>query len=164
MFFNSHLQNQAKKILQIAEERGLKITTAESCTGGLVSSLLTEIAGSSAVFERGFVTYSNCAKNELLGVKKEILEEFGAVSKETAEEMAKGAIENSKADISVAITGIAGPNSDSTSKPVGLVYITTSSKVKIQSRKFNFAGNRNQIRESSLISVLSMLENAIRTH
>ncbi len=163
MFFNSSLQNQAKKILQIAEGKGLKISTAESCTGGLVSALLTEIAGSSAAFERGFVTYSNQAKHELLGVKQDTLKKFGAVSKETAYAMAKGAIKNSKADISVAITGIAGPNSDSTSKPVGLVYIAISSKSKIQIRKFNFFGNRNQVRESSLIAALSMLENAIQT-
>ena len=94
MFFNSNLLSQAQKILRILEEKKLKITIAESCTGGLLSALLTEIPGASKVLERGFVTYSNQAKIDLLGVKKETLKNFGAVSAETAEEMAQGALKN----------------------------------------------------------------------
>jgi nicotinamide-nucleotide amidase len=98
--------------------------TAESCTGGLIAALLTEIPGSSDVLERGFVTYSNDAKIEAIGVPRALIEQFGAVSREVAEAMAKGALTHSKADISVAVTGVAGPGGGSLDKPVGLVYLT----------------------------------------
>lgn len=164
MFFNSHLRSQAKKILDLAKEKKLKIATAESCTGGLLSALFTEIPGSSEIFERGFVTYSNEAKHEMLGVKNEMLKIFGAVSLEVAEEMAKGAVKNSFADISVAITGIAGPEGGTTEKPVGLVYIATCFDGKATVRKFNFSGDRGEVRKSSTIAALQMLETSIQTH
>lgn len=110
-------------VLDDAERARLKIVTAESCTGGLVAALLTDIAGSSAVFERGFVTYSNKAKEEMLGVPGDVLADFGAVSEPVARMMAEGALANSRANISVAITGVAGPGGGTRMKPVGTVHI-----------------------------------------
>ena len=114
-------------MLAAARARGLRIATAESCTGGLVAGALTAIAGSSDVFDRGFVTYSNEAKAEMLGVDPRLIETHGAVSPETAEAMAKGALAHARADIVVAVTGIAGPGGGSAQKPVGLVYFGTAS-------------------------------------
>lgn len=154
MFFTSNLLSQAQNILSIAEEKKIKITTAESCTGGLLSALFTEISGSSKVFERGFVTYSNQAKIDLLGVKKSTLESFGAVSAETAEEMAQGALKNSAADIAISITGVAGPEEKS-----GLVYIAVASHTRpIVKRRFQFSGDRHEIRKFSIIAALNLLE------
>ena|SRR3989338_312780 len=159
MFFDFSLLSQTKKILQIAEEKNLKIAIAESCTGGLLSALFTEIPGSSKVLECGFVVYSNQAKIEMLAVNKQTLEKFGAVSEEIAQEMAQGVLKNSAADIAIAITGIAGPDGGSDEKPVGFVYIALNKLV----RKFYFSGNRHEIRKSTLISALQMIENAIQT-
>ena len=110
-------------VLDDAARARLKIVTAESCTGGLVAALLTDIAGSSSVFERGFVTYSNKAKEEMLGVPGDVLADFGAVSEPVARMMAEGAMANSRANISVAITGVAGPGGGTRMKPVGTVHI-----------------------------------------
>ncbi len=127
---------------------------AESCTGGLLSALFTEIPGASKVFERGFMTYSNQAKIDLLGVKKKTLEDFGAVSAETAKEMAKGALRNSHADIAIAITGVAGPEEKS-----GLVHIAVASHTRpIVNRKFNFSGDRHEVRKASVIAALQILQ------
>lgn len=159
MPFYPDLKEQVARILNLARKKNLKITTAESCTGGLLSALFTEISGSSKVFERGFVAYSNEAKISMLGVKKETLEKFGAVSEEVAKEMAIGAIENSLADLSVAITGVAGPDGGTDEKPVGLVHIACFDKKnqKLISCKFNFSGDRFEIRKSALISSLQLL-------
>jgi len=162
MFFSLELTSHAEKILNKAKEKAIKVTTAESCTGGLLSALLTEIAGSSLVFERGFVTYSNESKNELIGVKKETLEKFGAVSSQTVEEMALGALKHSKTDLAISITGIAGPDGGTSEKPVGLVYIGTATKLEVKSRKFNFSGDRDEIREATIYSALKILESAIQ--
>jgi nicotinamide-nucleotide amidase len=121
--FPDRLRNLAMLVLDDAERARLKIATAESCTGGLVAALLTDIAGSSAVFERGFVTYSNKAKEEMLGVPGDVLADFGAVSEPVARMMAEGAMANSRANISVAITGVAGPGGGTRMKPVGTVHI-----------------------------------------
>lgn len=121
--FPDRLRNLAMLVLDDAERARLKIVTAESCTGGLVAALLTDIAGSSAVFERGFVTYSNKAKEEMLGVPGDVLADFGAVSEPVARMMAEGALANSRANISVAITGVAGPGGGTRMKPVGTVHI-----------------------------------------
>ena len=166
MNFNKNLIAKAQKILEIIEKRNLKIASAESCTGGLLAGLFTEIAGSSKTFERGFVVYSNCAKNEMLGVKNNSLKKYGAVSQEVAKEMAIGAIKNSVADIAISITGIAGPSGGSKNKPVGLVYIAVAScgANKVMVRKFNFCGNRSDVRKSTLISALEMLEISTQTH
>lgn len=156
MLFNSSLIRSAEKILELAREKNLKISTAESCTGGLLSALLTSISGSSEIFDRGFVTYSNQAKIDMLGVKEKTLKDFGAVSFEVAQEMAIGVLKNSQADVSIAITGIAGPKSDDTEKPVGLVYIAFATKEKILVRKFNFSGNRDEVRMASAIAALEL--------
>ena len=117
---------KARLLLADAEERGLKIATAESCTGGLVAACLTEIAGSSAVFERAFITYSNRAKQELLGVPGDLIADLGAVSEPVARMMAEGALEASNAHLSVAITGVARPGGGTRLKPVGTVHIATA--------------------------------------
>jgi nicotinamide-nucleotide amidase len=121
--FNEDL---AEKLLRKARGLGLKIATAESCTGGLVAAALTSIAGSSDVFECGFVTYSNEAKAEMLGVDPALIEKHGAVSKEVAIAMAEGALRHSRASLTVAITGVAGPDGGSAEKPVGLVHIAAA--------------------------------------
>lgn len=118
------LVNDASGLLDALRQQQLKIATAESCTGGLISAILTEVAGSSDVVDRGFVTYSNEAKNDMLGVPQVLIEENGAVSEPVARAMVRGAIEHSLADIAVAVTGIAGPGGGSAEKPVGLVHIS----------------------------------------
>jgi nicotinamide-nucleotide amidase len=117
---------QAAALLDDLRRRGLKLSTAESCTGGLIAGLLTEIAGSSDVVERGFVTYSNAAKTELLGVPEAMLAEHGAVSEPVARAMVQGALARSHADIAVAVTGVAGPGGGTAAKPVGLVHLVTA--------------------------------------
>jgi nicotinamide-nucleotide amidase len=124
--FDTALLARAEKLLAEARARGLRIATAESCTGGLVAGLLTQIAGSSDVFERGFVTYSNKAKQELLGVPGAMIRQHGAVSEPVARAMAEGAIRNSAAELAIAITGVAGPGGGSDEKPVGLVHIAAA--------------------------------------
>jgi nicotinamide-nucleotide amidase len=118
----------AAGLLEACRARGLTLATAESCTGGLIAAALTEVAGSSDVFDRGFVTYSNQAKIEMLGIPAELIAEHGAVSREVAEAMAKGALAASQADIAVAVTGIAGPGGGSALKPVGLVHLCAAGR------------------------------------
>ncbi len=121
---NDQIIEGAAGLLADMRAKGLKIAVAESCTGGLVCAALTEVAGSSDVFERGFVSYSNAAKAELLGVPEALIVEYGAVSAQVAEAMARGALDHSQADIGVSVTGIAGPGGGSDEKPVGLVYLS----------------------------------------
>ena len=118
----------ATAVLDSCRKRGLMLATAESCTGGLVAATLVDIPGSSAVVERGFVTYSNAAKSELLGVPSATIETFGAVSEETARAMAEGALERAPVDIAVAITGVAGPGGGTPDKPEGLVHFACAGK------------------------------------
>lgn len=160
MFFNQSLQQRAANIILKLKAKKLKIATAESCTGGLLSALFTEISGASEVFDRAFITYSNEAKNKMLGVKKDNLTKYGAVSDVVAKEMAIGALKNSNSNIAIAITGIAGPKSDDSQKPVGLVYICACDDKGYEIvRKFNFgSGNRSQIRKDTIISALEMIE------
>ena len=120
------LATRAAALLQACRERGWMLATAESCTGGLVAALLTEVPGSSDVVERGFVTYSNRAKQEMLGVPGDLIADLGAVSEPVARMMAEGALENSNAHIAVAITGVAGPGGGTPMKPVGTVHIATA--------------------------------------
>ena len=120
------MNDLALRVVLEASAKGVMIATAESCTGGLVSASITSIAGSSAVFDRGFVTYSNEAKAELLGVSPDLIQNHGAVSAEVATAMAEGALKHSRAALSVAITGIAGPGGGSLEKPVGLVHFATA--------------------------------------
>ncbi|WP_332653232.1 CinA family protein [Brevundimonas sp.] len=124
--FPDDIEALARKVVEAAAARSLMIATAESCTGGLVSAALTAVAGSSAVVERGFVTYSNAAKSELLGVPVALIERQGAVSEPVARAMAAGALARSSAQISVAVTGIAGPGGGSADKPVGLVHFAAA--------------------------------------
>ncbi len=139
----------------------LTVTTAESCTGGLLAAKLTGVPGVSEVFKSGQVTYSNKAKHRLLGVKKHSLGKHGAVSENVAKEMAKGAAVSSRADVAVAITGMAGPDGGSPEKPVGLVYIACSVCGKVKVKEYNFTGNRNKIRESSVIAALTLMRHCI---
>ncbi|MEL7564290.1 MAG: CinA family protein [Dehalobacterium sp.] len=133
-------------IIEGLKEKGLKIAVAESCTGGLLSGTLTSISGSSHCFELGVVTYSNQAKHDMLGVPWDILDEFGAVSYQTAYWMAKGVREVAKAHLGLSITGIAGPTGGSEIKPVGLVYIALAQEGFCISHKFLFKGNREEVR------------------
>ena len=153
----------AKRLLALCRARGLKIATAESCTGGLVAAALTEIAGSSDVVDRGFVTYSNEAKHEMLGVPLATLKKFGAVSEQTAVAMAKGALRNSGADIAVSITGIAGPGGATPGKPVGLVHFAAAGPRGVihRAKKFGDIGRR-KVRLKSVSEALDMLERTAR--
>lgn len=142
----------------------LRLVTAESCTGGMIAAAMTDRGGSSVVFERGFVTYSNESKTEELGVSKDTLATHGAVSEETAAEMAAGALTHSRADISVAVTGIAGPTGGSLEKPVGLVYIAIGRKGKTPFvTKNNFDGDRTSIRQATMEKALELLIDIIGT-
>ena len=153
---------EAEAILALFKQCGLKIATAESCTGGLLAAALTEIAGSSAVFERGFVTYTNVAKSQSLGVPHALLNSFGAVSAEVAGAMAEGALARSNADVAVAITGVAGPDGGSDAKPVGLVHFGLAREhmrtVTIE-RRFG-AIERAGVREASVNVALMLLRQA----
>ena len=137
--------------------RGLMLVLAESCTGGLASAAITEIPGSSAWFERGFVTYSNEAKMEMLGVTAKTLEKFGAVSEETARELALGALKNSHANVAISITGIAGPAGGTPEKPVGTVCFAWVFDDNIVSTTKKISGNRQQIRHLSVETALREL-------
>jgi nicotinamide-nucleotide amidase len=153
------LTEQATALLALCRGKKLRIATAESCTGGLVAATLTEVPGSSDVVERGFVTYSNEAKQTMLGVPDVTLRDFGAVSRETAEAMAKGALVHSLADIAVSVTGIAGPGGGSPEKPVGLVHFAAASKrgaLIHREKRFGEIG-RTQVRDASVVEALAML-------
>jgi nicotinamide-nucleotide amidase len=154
------LRQAAKRLLEHCRAQGLRIATAESCTGGLVAGILTEIAGSSDVVECGFVVYSNVAKEAMLGVSASTLKRHGAVSAETAVAMATGALKNSRADLSVAITGIAGPGGGSRQKPVGLVHFAAASRDgrHIARRKLFGKIGRSRVRQRSVAESLALLE------
>jgi nicotinamide-nucleotide amidase len=144
-------------------EKELTLTTAESCTGGMIAVAITDRAGSSNIFDRGFITYSNDAKKEQLGVPAEIIDTFGAVSRECAEAMALGALKNSTADICVSVTGIAGPSGGSENKPVGLVFIgigTLSHHSFV--KEYMFEGSRSEIRKQAATEALNLLLEAVR--
>ncbi len=158
MTFPAPLLDQAEALLAAYRRAGLTIATAESCTGGLVAGCLTEIAGSSDVFERGFVTYSNAAKTELLGVPARLIAEQGAVSAEVAEAMARGALTASRAEATVALTGVAGPGGGTAERPVGLVHFCAIRRDgAAQQRREVFAGDRTAVRLSSIAAALEML-------
>ena len=163
MNFSPALLARAEKLLAGAREKGLKIATAESCTGGLVAGLLTEIAGSSDVFDRGFVTYSNRAKEEMLGVAGPALRQHGAVSEAVARAMAEGAIRNSVAQLALAITGIAGPGGGTEEKPVGLVHVAAARAGEATlHRECRFGDiGRDQVRVKSLETALEMLQSLV---
>jgi nicotinamide-nucleotide amidase len=156
---DQELIEMAQALLDLCRQRTLKIATAESCTGGLLAATFTEIPGSSAVLDRGFVTYSNEAKEAMLGVPSSTLERFGAVSRETAEAMAKGAIARAPVDLAVSITGIAGPGGGAPGKPVGLVHFagaTRSGRLIHDVEHFGDIG-RAPVRRASVLQALAML-------
>jgi nicotinamide-nucleotide amidase len=130
------------------------LATAESCTGGWAAQTVTSVAGSSAWFDRGFVTYSNAAKRELLGVLDQTLQRYGAVSEETAREMARGALQRSDATVAVAITGVAGPGGGSPDKPVGTVCFAWAWGEEVKSETRRFAGDREMVRRESVVRAL----------
>jgi nicotinamide-nucleotide amidase len=153
------LRKAATKVLALCRARGLEIATAESCTGGLVAAALTAIAGSSDVVDRGFITYSNAAKQAMLGVPAATLKRHGAVSAETAAAMAAGALKNSQADLSVAITGVAGPGGGTKEKPVGLVYFAAARRDGRQVARVRRYGEigRTRVRQRSVREALALL-------
>jgi len=149
----------AAALLELCKAKKLMVATAESCTGGLVAGALTEISGSSAVVERGFVTYTDQAKHDMLGVPVATLDRHGAVSRETAEAMATGALAYAPADLAVAITGIAGPTGGTPQKPVGLVHFAAASrggKLIHRERRYGDIG-RSEVRRQSVLQALTML-------
>lgn len=150
----------AQSILAEAREKGLRIATAESCTGGLIAALLTEIPGSSDVLDRGFVVYSDRAKSELLDVSNECIADWGAVSEAVARAMAEGAVENSNAHMAIAVTGVAGPSGGTESKPVGLVHVAAARESRStlhEEHRFGDIG-RTEIRIASIESALILLK------
>lgn len=157
--FPADLEHMAQTIIADFSKRGLTIATAESCTGGLIAGLLTEIAGSSAVVDRGYVTYSNQAKMDMLGVPAITLDTFGAVSRETALAMAHGALYRSGASLSVAVTGIAGPGGGSAEKPVGLVHLAAMARTGNTLHKEMRFGDlgRENIRLETIKTAVQML-------
>lgn len=157
--FDEALVQRAGRLLERCRRSGLMLATAESCTGGLIAACLTEVPGSSAVVERGFVTYSNEAKAEMLGVAPALLETHGAVSAQVAEAMAAGALEHSTAHLAVSVTGIAGPGGATPRKPVGLVFLALAHRGgACRSVKRIFPGNRRAVRLASLQEALGLLE------
>ena len=160
MTFDEEISALATMVVRDFSAANKKLTTAESCTGGLIAGSITSVSGSSAVFDRGFVTYSNQAKHDLLGVSTETLNQQGAVSGECAAQMAMGALAAAQCDASVAVTGIAGPGGGSAEKPVGLVYIAvaTSDEEGAFVEKFEFGNlDRDEIRAATIRESLEML-------
>lgn len=165
-FGNAVYTTREEETLEMAVVRLLKkyeltVTTAESCTGGLLAGRIVNVAGASEVFREGFVTYSNKAKRKILDVNKATLKKYGAVSKETAKEMATGGVFATDSDVCIAVTGLAGPDGGTEEKPVGLVYMACYMNDKVTVEKYQFKGNRNKIREQSVVKALDLLRRTI---
>jgi nicotinamide-nucleotide amidase len=154
------LVSEAAELLQACRARGLRLATAESCTGGLIAAVLTEVAGASDVFERGFVTYSNAAKIEQLGIAADLIEKHGAVSEAVARMMARGALQRSRADLAVAVTGVAGPGGGTAEKPVGLVHLAAGDRQgRIAARELRLGDiGRVAIRHASVAEAFRLLQ------
>ncbi len=162
MTFPGPLIAKAEALLEVYRRAGLKIATAESCTGGLIAGCLTEIPGASEVVERGFLTYSNEAKHDLLGVPMALIQAHGAVSAEVAEAMAAGALERSAADAVVSATGIAGPGGATADKPVGLVYLGAARRGLAPLHQHQvFAGDRGAVRLAAVEAALDLLRRVL---
>lgn len=146
-----------EKVVRMLSKHSLSLSTAESCTGGLVAGRITSVPGASECFEGGFITYSNTAKNRLIGVPGELIEKYGAVSTETARAMAEGARKKLGTDVAVAVTGIAGPTGGTTDKPVGTVYIAVAREGATGVRKFQFTGTRHAIRRQTAEDALQFV-------
>lgn len=164
---DEHLIQHAERVLDAARARGKTITTAESCTGGLLAACLTEVEGASDVFDRGFITYSNEGKTDLLGVGIDLLANFGAVSEEVARAMAEGALMRSQADVGLSITGIAGPSGGSQEKPVGLVWFGVATRegitIRLTSEPHMFGNiGRTRVRHHAAETALGLLLTNLR--
>jgi nicotinamide-nucleotide amidase len=154
---HSDIQQRVKRLAAALLRTQQKVCTAESCTGGLIAKTFTDLAGSSDWFDRGFVTYSNAAKSEMLGVPASLIEDYGAVSEPVANAMASGALRHSEADYAIAVTGVAGPGGGSDEKPVGTVWIAVASAGQLSACRHLFPGDRSAIREATLIAGLEAL-------
>jgi nicotinamide-nucleotide amidase len=161
--FSADLRSEAAALLDAARTKRLKIATAESCTGGLIAALLTEIPGSSDVYDRGFVTYSNAAKTQMLGVPSGLLQAFGAVSAPIARAMAEGALRESDAQISVAVTGVAGPGGGTVDKPVGLVHLASARRdIGVRSVECRFGDlGRDAVRMATVVEAITLLQQIV---
>ena len=152
------------RLVPLLLENKLKICTAESCTGGLIAKSLTDLAGSSDWFECGFVTYSDASKTKMIAVPESVISEYGAVSEAVANAMASGALRNSAAHVSIAVTGIAGPAGGSADKPVGTVWIAVASDKQSVAKKHLFQGDREAIRNATMLSAIEMMLQLLETH
>ena len=158
---DADLHQLTQQVAKILFDKNWLLSSAESCTGGWLAKCCTDLAGSSAWFDRGVVTYSNQSKQDLLNVQSQILERFGAVSEQTALEMAKGCRSISNTDISVSITGIAGPDGGSKDKPVGTVWISWATRISAKSELHHFSGNRDAVRRQAVYAALAgIIKNA----
>jgi nicotinamide-nucleotide amidase len=158
MTFAASSLELATRVLDACQARGFRLATAESCTGGLIAACLTEIAGSSTVLERGYVTYDNRAKQEMLGVPLDLLQNVGAVSRQVALAMAAGARERAGVDLAIAVTGIAGPGGATPTKPVGLVHLALAlPSAPARHERHEFPGNRSAVRQASLDAALELI-------
>ena len=159
--YNARMPTNAEQLVQklsaVLLDTGRSVCTAESCTGGLIAKTFTDLAGSSDWFERGFVTYSNAAKSEMLAVPPTIIEDYGAVSEPVAAAMASGALRHSHADYAIAVTGVAGPGGGSAEKPVGTVWIAVATPEQLISKLFRFDGDRAAVRDATLNAALELL-------
>lgn len=162
MSLESEIRELGKELVASLTVAEMTITTAESCTGGLVAKAITDIPGASKIYDRGFITYSNNSKIDHLGVNGSTLEQHGAVSEQTAKEMAQGAKRSGRTNFALSTTGIAGPNSDNTEKPVGLVYIGITDGMITKANKYIFKGDRNAVRlqatKQALTDILELLQ------
>ena len=152
----------AEEVVKLLKEKKMTVTTVESCTGGLISGTLVDVAGASDVFMQGFVTYANEAKVSLAGVKEATLEAYGAVSEQTAREMAEGGARVAKAEVCLSVTGIAGPGGGSIEKPVGLVYIGCHVNGNTVVERNVFSGSRREVREQSVLAALKLLKKQLQ--
>ena len=152
----------AEEVVKMLKNAGMTVTTVESCTGGLISATLVDVAGASAVLNQAYVTYANGAKQSLVGVKAETLEAYGAVSEQTAREMAEGGAKAANADAALAVTGIAGPDGGTAEKPVGLVYIGCYVNGNTVVERNVFSGTRREVREQSVGAALALLKSQLQ--
>lgn len=151
-----------EQVIFALRERGLTLATAESCTGGGIGARLTSVSGSSAVYRGGVISYCNEIKHKLLGVEQMALDEFGAVSDVVARQMAQGARSTLQADIAISVTGLAGPNSDESGKPVGLVYVGVATEAGASAREYRFSGDRDAVRVQAATAALELLLQAAK--
>jgi len=155
------IDHRVKRLAESLVRRGQRVCTAESCTGGLIAKTFTDLAGSSDWFDRGFVTYSNAAKHEMLAVPVSLIDDYGAVSEPVANAMATGALRHSQADYAIAVTGVAGPAGGSADKPVGTVWIAVASADQLQAQCHLFDGNRRAVRAATLVAGLELLSELV---